>query len=94
MQNKKIEKTAKELRCIQRSTDRHWVGDGFPVRTLFSYPNLGQVTSPFLLLDCAGPKDFEPTDKHRGVGRHPHCGFETVTKVCTDSNSAALHCCR
>ena len=31
----------KKLRCIQRSADRHWVGDGFPVRTLFAYPNLG-----------------------------------------------------
>ena len=29
----------KNLRCIQRSADRHWVGDGFPVRTLFAYPN-------------------------------------------------------
>lgn len=40
-------KSAKKLRCIQRSTDRHWVGDGFPVRTLFSYPILGPVLSPF-----------------------------------------------
>jgi quercetin 2,3-dioxygenase len=30
------EKSVKKLRCIQRSVDRHWVGDGFPVRTLFS----------------------------------------------------------
>ena len=53
--------TPKKLRCIQRSADRHWVGDGFPVRTLFAYPNLGPVISPFLLLDYAGP-DGVPAD--------------------------------
>lgn len=45
----------KKLRCIQRSVDRHWVGNGFPVRTLLAYPNLGPVLSPFLLFDYAGP---------------------------------------
>jgi len=59
----------------------HWVGDGFPVRSLFSYDSLGQQASPFLLLDYAGPHDFEPTTARRGVGRHPHRGFETVTVV-------------
>jgi quercetin 2,3-dioxygenase len=71
----------KKLRCIQRSVDRHWVGDGFPVRTLFAYPNLGPVIDPFLLLDYAGPMEFPPTDARRGVGEHPHRGFETVTIV-------------
>ncbi|MBS0502337.1 MAG: pirin family protein [Proteobacteria bacterium] len=59
----------------------HWVGDGFPVRSLFSYNTLGQHVSPFLLLDYAGPHYFEPTKARRGVGRHPHRGFETVTIV-------------
>lgn len=59
----------------------HWVGDGFPVRTLFSYSSLGQQASPFLLLDYAGPATFEPAEKQRGVGEHPHRGFETVTLV-------------
>ncbi|MGH8473944.1 MAG: pirin family protein, partial [Gammaproteobacteria bacterium] len=59
----------------------HWVGNGFPVRTLFSYPNLGPVLSPFLLLDYAGPMDFPPTNERLGVGEHPHRGFETVTIV-------------
>lgn len=64
------------------STSRsHWVGDGFPVRSLFSYEKLGQHISPFLLLDYAGPHYFEPTTKRRGVGQHPHRGFETVTIV-------------
>ena len=59
----------------------HWVGDGFPVRSLFSYNNLGPHISPFLLLDYAGPHYFEPTTERRGVGQHPHRGFETVTVV-------------
>jgi redox-sensitive bicupin YhaK (pirin superfamily) len=71
----------KKLRCIQRSVGSHWVGDGFPVRTLIAYPNLGPVISPFLLLDYAGPKEFSPTSQRRGVGEHPHRGFETVTIV-------------
>lgn len=59
----------------------HWVGDGFPVRSLFSYNSLGQHVSPFLLLDYAGPHYFAPTTDRRGVGEHPHRGFETVTIV-------------
>ena len=74
-------KSLKKLRCIQRSADRHWVGNGFPVRTLFAYPNLGPVLSPFLLLDYAGPREFPPTQERLGVGEHPHRGFETVTIV-------------
>ena len=74
-------KTMKKLRGIQRSVDRHWVGNGFHVQTLFAYPNLGAVLSPFLLLDYASLMEFSPTDERRGVGEHPHRGFETVTLV-------------
>ena len=56
------DRSLKKVRCIQRSADRHWVGDGFPVRTLFAYANLGAVLSPFLLFDYAGPAEFSPTD--------------------------------
>ncbi|MBD1874092.1 pirin family protein [Nodosilinea sp. FACHB-131] len=73
--------TAKTLRSIQRAQGRHWVGDGFPVRTLMAYNGLGQTISPFLLLDYAGPAEFSPTTARRGVGEHPHRGFETVTIV-------------
>ncbi len=71
----------KNIIGIYTSPKMHWVGDGFPVRTLFSYDNLGKHISPFLLLDHAGPAEFTPTNARRGVGQHPHRGFETVTIV-------------
>ncbi|MEX3777286.1 pirin family protein [Pseudomonas sp. MYb118] len=71
----------KNIIGIYTSPRTHWVGDGFPVRTLFSYDNLAQHISPFLLLDHAGPAQFSPTTERRGVGQHPHRGFETVTIV-------------
>lgn len=71
----------KKVLGIYSNPRTHWVGNGFPVRSLFSYHSHGQQLSPFLLLDRAGPQDFEPTDTQRGVGQHPHRGFETVTLV-------------
>lgn len=71
----------KKVTRVNRSTGMHWVGDGFPVSTLFSYGSQATEISPFLMLDYAGPADFEPTDIPRGVGMHPHRGFETVTVV-------------
>jgi redox-sensitive bicupin YhaK (pirin superfamily) len=66
---------------VYPSPKGHWVGDGFPVRSLFSYDQFGQHISPFLLLDYAGPAAFPASAKARGVGEHPHRGFETVTIV-------------
>ena len=71
----------KRVTAIHQSPEQHWVGDGFPVRSLFSYHAGGALLSPFLLLDHAGPAEFEPAAKPRGVGEHPHRGFETVTIV-------------
>ncbi len=71
----------KKILGIHHSPHAHWVGDGFPVRSLFTYDNLASRISPFLLLDYAGPHDFAPTPARRGVGQHPHRGFETVTIV-------------
>lgn len=71
----------KKLMQIQNTLSRHWVGDGFPVRTIFTYNDLAQSISPFLLMDYGGPENFEPSEHIRGVDEHPHRGFETVTIV-------------
>ena len=71
----------KKVLGIYNAPRPHWVGNGFPVRTLFSYDGIGRALSPFLLLDHAGPAAFEATARPRGVGTHPHRGFETVTIV-------------
>lgn len=69
----------KKVTNVIRSRSQHWVGDGFPVRQMISPGDPPQNTSPFLLLDYAGPHDFPPSKVRRGVGEHPHRGFETVT---------------
>jgi quercetin 2,3-dioxygenase len=73
--------STKSVLRVQTNPNQHWVGDGFPVRTLFFYGSQGSEISPFLLLDLAGPHDFKPASEPRGVGQHPHRGFETVTIV-------------
>jgi redox-sensitive bicupin YhaK (pirin superfamily) len=68
----------KKVLGVYGASSSHWVGDGFPVRTVLPWPGAGDL-SPFLMLDYAGPARFEPSKKPRGVGQHPHRGFETVT---------------
>lgn len=65
---------------IVRGEGFHWVGDGFYVTQVIPGPyDLGEKISPFLLMDYHAPYEYEPTDTPRGVGVHPHRGFETVT---------------
>ena len=71
----------KQVVEVHRHGSAHMVGDGFPVRNLIPGDGVGEQLSPFLLLDYAGPASFPPTDTPRGVGEHPHRGFETVTIV-------------
>src|SRR5690349_3434958 len=71
--------TMKEVLGVYHPGSSHMVGDGFPVRNLFPSNDLDRVVDPFLMLDYAGPRHFAPTDHPRGVGEHPHRGFETVT---------------
>ena len=74
----------KKVISIAQAAAQHWVGDGFPVQSMFSYQEGAEAFSPFLLLDYAAPTTFSPaapSGHRRGVGTHPHRGFETVTIV-------------
>lgn len=72
-----------KLRSIETSfkgAAPHFVGDGFRVSQYFPEgKNLLTRFSPFILLDYNQPHYFEPSEARRGVGAHPHRGFETVT---------------
>ncbi|HVZ87277.1 MAG TPA: pirin family protein [Polyangia bacterium] len=69
------------VESVHRSTTFHWVGNGFYVSTYFPSERLTpEQTSPFVLMDYGPSKDFTPLGHgKRGVGWHPHRGFETVT---------------
>jgi len=65
---------------VFRGASNHWVGDGFHVSNYFPSATESQKRmSPFFLLDYQKPEAFAPTTRRRGVGTHPHRGFETVT---------------
>lgn len=70
----------KKIEAIFRPEAPHMVGDGFRVFNYF--PNgyhTGRKMSPFFLLDYNPTIEFNPSERPRGVGVHPHRGFETVT---------------
>jgi len=73
--------TRKRIANVVPSPPTHWVGDGFPVSSVFSPQTVQNRLSPYLLFDYAGPVAFDPSDLARGVDTHPHRGFETVTIV-------------
>ena len=71
---------SKKVLIVLKEENRHWVGDGFYVHGLLR-PNdeLHAIISPFILLDYASPMKFKPSNIPKGVGKHPHRGFETIT---------------
>ena len=71
---------SKKVLIVLKEENRHWVGDGFYVHGLLR-PNdeLHAIISPFILLDYASPMNFKPSNIPKGVGKHPHRGFETIT---------------
>jgi redox-sensitive bicupin YhaK (pirin superfamily) len=57
----------------------HWVGDGFKVHNFIPSAISMDRISPFVMLDYGATTYFPPSEKTKGVGSHPHRGFETVT---------------
>ncbi|MDQ6756704.1 MAG: pirin family protein [Bacteroidota bacterium] len=72
---------AKTIQQILPPPPPHMVGDGFRVHNFFpSGYNIGKNRmSPFFMMDYNSKVDFSPQETPRGVGVHPHRGFETVT---------------
>jgi quercetin 2,3-dioxygenase len=69
----------KKVLGVHESGSTHWVGDGFHVRNMFPSNGVEGEIDPFLMLDYAGPTKIQAGQHPRGVGEHPHRGFETVT---------------
>ena len=70
----------RSIEKVFKGSPEHWVGNGFHVSNYFpSATDFDKRMSPFFLLDYHAPKKYSPTAERRGVGRHPHRGFETVT---------------
>src|SRR6185437_14672575 len=73
-------KKYREIEEVLSPTSSHMVGDGFKVvNYLPNGENFGDRMNPFILMDFNPEFNFSPTEKPRGVGIHPHRGFETVT---------------
>lgn len=72
--------TTRTLQGIYSGDGYHWVGDGFYVTQVIPGPaGLTEQADPFLLMDYHPVREYAATDRPRGVGPHPHRGFETVT---------------
>jgi len=72
--------TSKKIAQVLPPPTTHMVGDGFKVQNFFpSGYRITKEISPFYLMDYNAPWELPPSDKQRGVGVHPHRGFETVT---------------
>ena len=70
----------RQIEKILNPPPYHWVGDGFKVHTFFPSHEIEKSRmSPFFLLDYNAKTIFPPSDIPKGVGPHPHRGFETVT---------------
>ncbi|CAB9505811.1 quercetin 2,3-dioxygenase PA2418 [Seminavis robusta] len=70
----------RSVKRVMPRPPKHWVGDGFHVFPVFADLAFKEEISPLLMFDYAAPKQFSSkVGKPRGVGQHPHRGFETVT---------------
>lgn len=72
--------TKKTIEAILPPPPAHMVGDGFRVHGFFPGEKISKKRmSPFFMMDYGSKVDFSPSEQPRGVGVHPHAGFETVT---------------
>ena len=71
----------KQVEMVLAPKQPHFVGDGFRVHNFIpsGYGLTMERMDPFIMLDYASRYHFPPTGKPKGVGVHPHRGFETVT---------------
>ena len=82
----KMVRAIKGVQTVMPRPPKHWVGNGFNVYPVFAHLAFTKVLSPWLMFDYASPKQFEPTKQRRGVGQHPHRGFDILTYILDGSD--------